>query len=48
MNDKRIVRIVKLVQMLQGGRGQNTDGLAKVSGGRAEDDFSRFENSQNG
>ena len=32
MKDKRITRLVKLLQMLQGGRGQNWDGLAKACG----------------
>ena len=32
MKDKRITRLVKLLQMLQGGRGQNSDGLAKACG----------------
>src|SRR5689334_18553308 len=32
MKDKRITRLVKLLQMLQGGRGQNSTGLAKACG----------------
>ena len=32
MKDKRITRLVKLLQMLQGGRGQNSAGLAKACG----------------
>jgi proteasome accessory factor B len=32
MKSKRIVRLMKLLQMLQEGRGQNPDGLAKVCG----------------
>jgi predicted DNA-binding transcriptional regulator YafY len=32
MKSKRIVRLMKLLQMLQAGRGQNADGLAKVCG----------------
>lgn len=32
MRDKRITRLVRLLQMLQEGKGQNTDGLAKACG----------------
>jgi proteasome accessory factor B len=32
MKSKRIVRLMKLLRMLQSGRGQNPDGLAKVCG----------------
>jgi predicted DNA-binding transcriptional regulator YafY len=32
MKDKRITRLIKLLQMLQGGRGQNSAGLAKACG----------------
>jgi proteasome accessory factor B len=32
MKDKRITRLVKLLQMLHGGRGQNSAGLAKACG----------------